>query len=268
MKYKMLRDRRPLLVTFADKAAVRDHVAERVGAHYLPAAYAIVDDPSDLADLDLPDAYVVKPTHGSGAVVVVSPAAPADARLPRPEWGWVYSHVRPETVDREQLVRIGEQWVAKLYGQGPNREWVYGHVPRRVIIEECLIGPDGEVPEDFKFFVFHGQVRYVQVDGGRFGKRTQDFFTPDWQRISMSGGLPWQTPTPAAPARLAEMLDVAAALGADTDFVRVDLYHLPDRVVFGELTNYPAGGHSPFEPESWNATFGAWWHPPKRYAQE
>ena len=81
----------------------------------------------------------------------------------------------------------------------------------------------------------------------------------------MSGGLPWRTPTPPRPARLDEMLEIAARLGAETDFVRVDLYHLPDRVIFGELTNYPAGGDSPFEPESWNTAFGEPWRVPRRY---
>ena len=38
VRYKMLRDHRPLLVTFADKAAVRTHVAAAVGEHYLPVS--------------------------------------------------------------------------------------------------------------------------------------------------------------------------------------------------------------------------------------
>ena len=42
------------------------------------------------------------------------------------------------------------------------------------------------------------------------------------------------------------MIDLAQRLAADTDFVRVDLYLLTDRIVLGELTNYPAGGDSPF----------------------
>ncbi|PPG33519.1 ATP-grasp fold amidoligase family protein [Pseudoclavibacter sp. RFBB5] len=265
VRYKMLRDRRPLIVTFADKAAVRGYVEAAVGARYLPEAYGVLDDPRGLEALELPESYVVKPTHGSGAVVVVSPAAPVDSRLPEARWGWVYAHVRPEHANREHLAAISEGWVSKLYGQGPNKEWVYGRMPRRVLVEEYLVGEDGAVPEDFKFFVFHGVVHFVQVDGGRFGERTQDFFRPDWTHLDMSGGLPWRTPTPPRPARLDEMLEVAARLGAETDFVRVDLYHLPDRVIFGELTNYPAGGDSPFEPESWNTAFGEPWRVPRRY---
>lgn len=90
----MLRDHRPLVVTFADKAAVRDYVADRVGAQYLPDA-AVFDSPTELLTADLPDAFVLKPTHGSGAAIIVSPSAPVDARLPE-DGSWVYRHVRPD----------------------------------------------------------------------------------------------------------------------------------------------------------------------------
>ncbi|WP_258039077.1 ATP-grasp fold amidoligase family protein [Microbacterium sp. Ru50] len=265
VRYKMLRDRRSLIVTFADKAAVRDHVAAVIGEQYLPRAYAIVEDPQSLLDLDWPDAYVVKPTHGSGAAIVMSAAASADARLPEARWGWVYRHVRPEFANPHDLAAIAASWLTKLYGQGPNREWVYGQVPRRVIVEEFLVGADGGIPDDYKFFVFHGRCHFIQVDGGRFGGRTQDFFRPDWSRIPMSGGPSWADPERSRPAHLDEMISIAERLGEGTDFVRVDLYDVDGRVVFGELTSFPAGGDSPFDPESYNTEFGRPWTVPRRY---
>lgn len=265
VRYKMLRDRRPLLVTFADKAAVRDHVASIVGAAYLPRAHAILDDPKDLAAVTLPPAFVIKPTHGSGAVVVVSAQAPSDARLPVAEYSWVYSHVPRPAADREHLVRIGEHWLSQVYGQGPNREWAYGQVRPRLIVEELLTGPDGAIPDDVKLFVFHGRCWFIQVDSGRFSRRTQDFYDRDWTHLALSGGPPWADPPHRRPARLGELIDIAERLGADTDFVRVDLYVTGDRIVFGELTSYPAGGDSPFDPETFNADFGRPWHVPRRY---
>ncbi len=265
VRYKMLRDHRPLLVTFADKAAVRDHVAAVLGDKVLPRVHLVTDEPSDLTGAALPASYVLKPTHGSGVAVIVSDAAPADARLPEPRYGWVYRHVRPEHAPVERLVEMARWWLAQLYGQGPNREWAYGHVPRQVLVEELLVGPDGGVPDDYKLFVFHGTCHYVQVDRGRFDRRTQDFFTRDWAHLPLSGGHPWATPALPRPDRLDEMIAMAERLGQDTDFVRVDLYDLPDRVVFGELSSFPAGGDSPFEPESFDLEFGRHWTPPRRY---
>jgi len=236
-----------------------------VGEPYLPRVYAIVDDPAALGKITLPDAYVVKPTHGSGAAIVVSDRAPCEARLPTEPASWVYRHVRPEAAPRGDVVRIARGWVAQLYGQGPNREWVYGRMPRRLIVEEMLAGPDGAVPDDYKFFVFHGVCTFVQVDTGRFGVRTQDFFRPDWQHVPLSGGPPWADPEPPKPARLREMIDLAERLGADTDFVRVDLYDVGGCVVFGELTSFPAGGNAPFDPEFFNEEFGRPWTVPRRY---
>jgi hypothetical protein len=265
VRYKMLRDHRPLVVTFADKAAVRDYVAAVVGDRYLPRVYAILDDPVTLTDVDLPAAYVVKPTHGSGAAVVVSDRAPREARLPVEPGSWVYSHVRPAAAVRSEIVRLAQGWTAQLYGQGPNREWVYGHVPRRVIVEELLTGNDGGIPDDYKFFVFHGTCAFVQVDKGRFGARTQDFFTADWQHLALRGSAPCADDPPVRPGVLAEMIEVAEKLGGETDFVRVDLYDVAGRVVFGELTSFPAGGDSPFDPESFDLEFGRLWTVPRRY---
>jgi hypothetical protein len=265
VRYKMLRDHRRLIVTFADKAAVREHVASLVGPEVLPEVFHLLDDPRDLASATLPPAYVLKPTHGSGVAIIVSDRADPGDRLPPPQHSWVYRHVRPEVAPREHLVALGESWLGQLYGQGPNREWAYGHVPRRLLVEEFLVGADGSTPDDYKFFVFHGTCRYVQVDRGRFDRRTQDFFTPDWTHLPLDGGNPWASTPPARPERLREMVRLAERLGEGTDFVRVDLYDLPDRIVFGELSSFPAGGDSPFEPESFNLEFGSHWSPPRRY---
>lgn len=265
VRYKMLRDHRALVVTFADKAAVRDYVATMIGTQYLPRAYAILDDPAALRELRLPDSYVLKPTHGSGAAIIVSAHAPDDARLPTEHASWAYRHVLPGYAPREDVIRIAQGWVEKLYGDGPNREWVYGRMPRRIIVEEMLAGADGAIPDDYKFFVFHGECRFVQVDSGRFGRRTQDFFRPDWEHLPLSGGPPWAQPRRPKPARLDEMISLAEQLGADTDFVRVDLYDVDGRIVFGELTSFPAGGDSPFDPESFDGEFGRRWTVPRRY---
>ncbi|WP_233189154.1 ATP-grasp fold amidoligase family protein [Subtercola sp. Z020] len=265
VQYKMLRDRRPLLVTFADKAAVREYIADRVGEAYLPDAIGVFDEADALRGLSVGEGLVIKPTHGSGAVVVVSPEAAPEARLVRPDWGWIYQHVLPSAADPDLLARTAGSWLRKLYGRGPNSEWAYSRIQPRIIVEELLSSPEGAIPDDLKFFVFHGRCEYVQVDSGRFGERTQDFYSRDWEHLELSGGLPWATPGRPRPETLDEMIALAERLAEETDFLRVDLYLLPGRIVVGELTSYPAGGHSPFEPPSFNERFGSHWTVPNRY---
>src|SRR3954468_7492424 len=82
IRWRILKDRNPLLATFADKVAVRDYVAERVGAELLSRVHAVVEDPAELDFDALPREFVLKPTHGSGAVWVVTERAPPGGLLP------------------------------------------------------------------------------------------------------------------------------------------------------------------------------------------
>jgi len=265
VRYKLLRDRRPLVVTYADKARMRPHVTRLVGAQHLPGLLGLLEEPRELRRLALPPEYVLKPTHGSGACLVVSHLAPADARLPSPQSGWVYSRVRPEHADLGQIEALAGAWLTKRYGRGPNHEWAYGAAGRQLLVEELLTGADGDVPADCKVFVFHGRATYIQIDGDRFGTRTQDFFDRDWVRLDLSGGPPGADRPAPRPARLDQILSMAERLSEGSDFVRVDLFDLPDRLVVGELTSSPAGGHSPFHPTHWNTVFGSHWTVPRRY---
>jgi hypothetical protein len=197
VRYKLLRDRRDLVVTFADKAAMREHVRALVGAEHLPELVVLLDDPAELATVDLPRTFVVKPTHGSGACVVVSDRAPEQARLPAAEAGWSYTYVRPEHADRAALAAIGAQWTRTLYGRGPNHEWAYGRVPRRILVEELLPGVDDDVPTDYKMFVFHGRCRFVQVDAGRFGTGHARLLRPV---VAAAGPVRRPAAQPGAPA--------------------------------------------------------------------
>lgn len=265
VRYKMLRDHRDLLVTFADKWAVRDYVESVAGPGHLPQLLGVFDDPAALRSFAAPASFVAKPTHGSGAVIVVSPDADPETRLPPARHSWVYRHIRPAAVDPDELAAIAAHWLGQLYGRGPNHEWVYGRIPPRVLVEERLTGIAGSLPEDYKFFVFHGRCHFIEVDEGRFGHRTQDFFRRPWEHMPFSGGPPWAQPPIPRPDRLDEMIELAERLAGDTDFVRVDLYLLPDRIVVGELTNYPAAGESPFHPKSFDEVFGRPWTVPRRY---
>ncbi len=55
------------------------------------------------------------------------------------------------------------------------------------------------------------------------------------------------------------MVELAEALAEGFDFVRVDLYNIDGRIVFGELTNYPYGGMAPFDPPEFDDVLGAKW---------
>ena len=143
-------------------------------------------------------------------------------------------------------------------------EWAYWNVPPRLLVEELLLDEHGGLPRDYKVFVFHGRAHVVSVEYDRFGEHRRRAYTTDWEALPVR----WKyghAPVEPRPTRLERMLEIAESLGAETDFVRVDLYSLPDRVVVGELTNYPERSYTIFDPPEFDEELGRPWHPPRRY---
>ncbi len=263
---KMALDRRPLLTTFADKVAVRDYVAGAVGSEVLPRLHAVVADPAELELSVLPAEFVVKPSHASGMIWIVGDRAHApgldsgeSARLS----GGIFTTTR-RGLDRDQLVATCRTWLKIRYAD-VELEWAYRDVPPRIMVEELLLGRDGHIPPDYKLYVFDGRVRLVQVNSDRFTSHRVNLFRPDWTPVDASVVYPPAEPAPARPDSLDEMVHIAETLGKETDFVRVDLYDVDGRIVFGELTSNPGGGRQAFSPESFDVELGGYWNAPQHY---
>jgi hypothetical protein len=274
VRWKMLKDRRPLLTTFADKVAVRDYVARVVGPEVLTECYAIASDPDEIDRASLPREFVAKSSHACGGVWIVADFAPEDGAVfpgSRPlakssqaleEWCWVF--VRPDRLDWGLLTASFRRWLAINFG-AHFVEWAYSGIRPRILVEELLKGPEGRPPDEHKLSVIHGRVELIGSTRGLL-EDDRNFYLADWTPLDLEKDVyPRGDPRPA-PRSLGRMLDVAEALGQETDFVRVDLYETPDRVVFGELTNYPEGGVKNFAPLSFDDELGRLWTLPRRYA--
>ena len=195
-------------------------------------------DVAAFAAADLPPTWVLKPNHGSGRVHIGT-GRPEVAALRRITAGWL-----DEPLYRER------------------GEWVYSQARRLLLAEEFL--GSGEPPVDLKFLVFAGRVELVQVDTGRFGDHRRRLYTPDWTAVDVVEAVA-PGPLTGPPAQLPRMLEVASALGAGYDFVRVDLYEVDGEVWFSELTPYPGGGLDAFDP-ALDSRLGALWQLPPRSA--
>ena len=207
----------------------------------------MTDDPRELDPASLPRNFVIKPAHSWGGVIVWDGADP-EGRLPPPGTKPAHTVVTPEGVDWARLRALSGEWLAMRFGRVPGaEEWAYWNVPPRLLVEELLLDEHGGLPRDYKVFVFHGRAHVVSVEYDRFGEHRRRAYTTDWEALPVR----WKyghAPVEPRPPRLERMLEIAEALGAETDFVRVDLYSLPDRVVVGELTNYPERSYTIFDP--------------------
>ena len=129
------------------------------------------------------------------------------------------------------------------------------HAHPRGLIVEPFVGDAGTLPIDYKLFVFHGRVEFIQVHLQRETRHRWIVFDRDWQRVSS----PTVDLDPARPHTLPALMEAAETLGRDFDFVRVDMYEVDRRPLFGEMTFYPGSGLGRFDPVALDARMGACW---------
>ena len=134
----------------------------------------------------------------------------------------------------------------------------YKDIPPRIVVEPLLLTAAGSVPEDYKFYVFHGSVRMIHVDTGRFTGHKRSLFDPVWRRLKVESKFP-SAGDLKPPARLQEMMAAAEELGRDFEFVRVDLYCVDGKMFCGEITHTPDGGLARFKPADFDLVLGRLW---------
>jgi hypothetical protein len=222
------------LATIADKADVRAYVSQRVGEDVLVPVHGIYGDPDEIPFEELPEPFVVKPTHGSGWVIFCRNKGRFD-----------------ESAARRRLRR----WLGRNYYYHA-REPAYQRLRPRIICEQMLLADDGGTPPDYKFFCFNGVPAYVQVDIDRFTGHTRNIYDIGWNRIDAELLYPRCDRTVPRPATLERMVAIARRLSEGFPFLRVDLYSTGSRVWFGEMTLYPGNGIERFRPASVDRAFG------------
>jgi hypothetical protein len=235
--WRKLYQRDPRFRVFADKYAVKQEVARLAGRQYVVETLWAGPDPAAIPFERLTPPYVIKLTHSSGGSIFVRCGDVID----------------PDKI-REHLQRHLKYDHAAAYG-----EWGYQDIPRQVLIEPMIEMPGGIIPDDYKFYVYHGRVHFAQNNTDRFAEHRQTVFDRHWRPLPVKMVYPPADLPPPRPDRLEEMINLAEAVGAPFDFVRVDLYAPPQGVFFGEATFYPDAGRTEFAPEIWDDIFGAPW---------
>jgi len=233
--YRILFDRRLVLTRVADKAAVRPYVESRLGPQVLPKLYCLTTRPDTIPFDQLPDRFVVKPTHGSG---------------------WVQIVTNKSALDRGALVDLCTRWLNQSYYE-ITREWVYKGIQPQIMVQEFIDDGSGSRPNDYRLFVFGGTVELIQVDVGHLTTGRVRLYTPTWEKLApeRGGDVP-------QPAHLAEMIAAARTLCGHLDFVRVDFYDTAERLYFGELTTSPEGAMGQFLLKGLDRHLGARWQVP------
>jgi hypothetical protein len=193
--------------------------------------------PDNIRFDQLPNTFVVKPTHGSN---------------------WVQIVTDKSALDRTALIETCRCWLKRSYYEETS-EWVYKNIKPQIMVEEFIDDGSGTAPNDYKLFVFDGTVKLIQVDTGRFIDHRRRLYTPEWEKVNallkfddIDGDVP-------RPVHLREMIAAAQKLGDGLDFIRADFYDTGKRVYSGELTCYPGAGLELFRPKDFDRILGECW---------
>jgi hypothetical protein len=240
LHHKMAWDRRPLLVTFADKLASKNYAQETVGPERLPHVYTSATTFQGLDWAHVPDEFVLKVNHASGGVVVVTRQADPARILPavtRKNW-WPKIVIHPDSLNLRHLADWVDCWLGQKYRwhRWGYRQWAYSVVRPHVFVEEYLGGQDG-LAKNLKFHTIRGRVASIIVSGftSRFEEESLGKYRPpETSIVADLAGVPEE--------ELEQIVHMSEQLAKDTDYVRVDWLLTPRGVMFGELTSYPAGG--------------------------
>ena len=225
-----------------DKILVKDYVASRIGEEYVVPLLGVWDKPEQIAWDELPNRFVLKTNHSGGntGVIICNDKS---------------------SFDRESAVRkLNSSLSSDVYHSF--REWPYKGIVRKVFAEKYIEQEPG-VSElsDYKFFCFNGEVKalYVATDRQNPNEEVKfDFYDANFNHLPIKQGGDNAKESPPMPQSFAEMKKIAATLSKGIPHVRVDLYEVNGRPLFGELTFFHFSGMVPIEPEEWDYRFGEW----------
>lgn len=221
----------------ADKYRVREYVRSRGCGETLNELIAVYDRVEDIEWDKLPNSFAMKWNFGCGYNIICK--------------------------DKSKLDIAEAAGQMKAWGREPfwtyYSELQYKNIPKKIIVEKYLEDGNGELPQDYKFYCFHGRAYCVMLCEGRAqGWPKFYFFDRDFKllRINHDSQKAPEGFSLPKPKGLDEAFKYADALSAGFPFVRADFYIVDGRVYFGELTFTPAAALDNNRPPETDLMFG------------
>lgn len=238
----------PTMVKCVDKYDVRQFVEQKGLGCILNECYGVYNSVNEIDFDKLPEQFVVKNTLGGGGTSVIVCE-------------------KKETIDIEELKEKLSKWTAKkIQTRDGGREWPYysGKKPR-IIIEKFLEEKGEHGLIDYKFMCFNGKVQYCYVLCDReLGVSVKEGICDRELNLLPACELGDEVPKEIKkPDNYSEMLGIAEKLASEFPHVRVDLYNLDGKIVFGELTFYDGSGYASYNPDEFDFEMGSHFELPK-----
>lgn len=231
--------RNPVLLKCVDKYAVRKYITDKIGDVFLAKLFQVCSNAHSIEFEKLPNQFVIKTTSGGNGDNVII--------------------VKDKTsINKDKIINSVNSWLSKNYSNTA-REWAYSTAASHplIITEEYLENDSESGLDDYKFLCYNGKFRYLWVDHARYTGHRRGFWNQNLDFLSnIKSDHPTFEKEPQLPTNISEMIKIAEKLAADFPFVRVDLYNIKGRIVFGELTFYPWSGYVQFDPDNFDYKLG------------
>ena len=238
LQWLKLYDHRPEYTTMVDKYLVKQYVAERIGEQYVIPLLGVWENVDDIDFSALPEQFVLKTTHDSGALVICKDKKNLDIKAAKK--------------------RLNHFLKRRYYDC--NREWPYKNVKPRIIAEKYMEDSRYKELRDYKFFTFGGEpkVLYIAQGRGKGEPTVADFFDMAFNHLPFTIDHDMAPVPPEKPVNFELMKELAAKLSKGTPQLRVDFYEVDGKVYFGEMTFFHCSGMESFHPDEWDRIFGDW----------
>jgi hypothetical protein len=211
----------PLRIYCSDKENVKKYIKKKIGNIYNVPTIAILRTKKEIDNFFFKKKSCVKPTHSSGQVLFVRR-------------------------NSQNIKKKLKEWL-KLNFYWQHRERNYKNLEKKIIIEPIIFNNTNL--NDYKFFVYKGKVKFIQVDFDRKISHKRKTYDTNWKDLNFSAGYPHININCKKPKKLKKMIDLAEKLGEDFNFIRVDMYTNGTKIYVGELTSCPTTAHAIYYPK-------------------
>lgn len=267
LQWLKIHDRKDAYTTLVDKYEVKDYVANVIGKEHIIPTLGVYNKFEDIDFDKLPNQFVIKCTHDSGGLVVCRDKSKLNKNAARK--------------------KINKSLKTNYYYSG--REWPYKNVKPRILVEEYIdVSGDSKTSSgnkitadelqrengllDYKFMCFDGVVKFFFLDIGVIGKGTghaEEYYRNVYDRdFKLMPVLETRQNYPkeiVPPKNFKEMVAIAEKLSKGIPHIRVDLYNVDGKILFGEMTFYHGSGTTNyFEPAEWDKKIGDMINLPKK----
>lgn len=216
--------RNPEFGFYADKVRVREYVKECGFEDILIPIYEIHDNIEDFDSSKVPNSFVLKTNHGSGAMF--------------------YEFIE----DKNDKVHLDfalkkMQKAMKIDFSKKAFEYHY-HYIKPLIYAEQLLNDGHERLNDYKIYVFQGKAKFIMVCTERTEEdKKVNFYDTKWKELDFVRHDHHGVGTDR-PQSLEFILKAAEKLGQPFAIARIDFYEVGSKPYFGEITLTPDAGDS------------------------